>query len=852
MRMMIRQDLLRLFVTLVAFTGLCLGVGGWLSYAEFGHVAGRAVLISPYFATAVFMCGLILLGARVFPKRAKWCAWGVLLIMSTVWVASYELVAWMSGRTISANLIAGVLLTGAVAAFGLRPQKPWPNWWVPQVDLTLIAVILPASIFVAFTFVADNLYSRKHHAQLSAHTIALDVGDRVGRAQTLVRRLSGRLGVLDDFPQAPELIHHELNTLLSDYAFFLELKLLDATGQIVATSSRARQEIVSSSEMTTQSLDSALLKTFNQTQPNTFIFDQPLRGSQAALITAPIHSELGVHGGVIAIIDLESIMHWAMRRVEYKGYFNVSHQGNTLYQSELHPTAHGIAAGTLNIPFGNTDLQLYYLYSPASTELDTEVWADFVWLAGLVFTFFLIASLRLTRIANRNAVLLTHNALHDPLTDLPNRRMLEQSLSAAYLKAKSKGEPLAVVFVSIDGMKLINDSAGYLMGDRLVQAIAKRLQQSVAKSVIISQIGDIEFTLVFSGLSLRAVEEQTEQIIIDLSAPYVIAHKKFSITVNAGIVHSIDHSQEPMTLVQQADLAMLRSRQLGRNICHIYSDYLTIEITEQLRLIEDLKYAIEHDSLELHYQPIVESRTGRVTGIEALARWFHPLLGPISPSQFIPLAEKNGQINALTEWVLATACSHSALLRQRGLPSFPVIVNISSIYFMEDDFIKKLKQILSQHHLAAACLELEITESVFLGSEELVIQKLLKLRKMGIKTSIDDFGTGYSSLSYLKRLPVHKVKIDRSFVTDVGSNPVDAAIVQGIITMVHHLGLQVVAEGVETATQFAFLEQSQCDFFQGYFFARPMGFEALIEKMCAADFNLLAQAVTKESDFKDE
>lgn len=847
MQMMMRQDLLRLFVSLVAIAGFCLGVAGWMSYARFGQAFGQAIFISPYFSAVIFVCALILLGVRIFPKWAKWGAGAVVVSMSAALVASHELTPWMSGRTISVNLITGVMLAGAIAAVCLRSKKQDSVGRIPRIDLTIVGVLLPISIFVAFTFVADSLSSRQQDAQLSAKAIALDVEDRIDRAEVLIRRLSARLGVLDSFSQAPAFVDHEFKALLKDYAFFLELLLTDETGQIVAASSREPELSLRVSDVVAN-LPFTLPTTSTQIQSNIFILDQALWGSQAALITSPIHGSLGAQGGVMAIIDLERIMNWAMRRVEYKGYFNVSYQENILYQSEFNPKTKGVAAGTLGIPFGATDLQLFYLYSPAATELDIEVWADFIWLAGLGLTFFLVASLRLTRIANKNAVLLTHHALHDPLTDLPNRRMLEQSLDDAYLIAKTKNQPLAVVFVSIDGMKLINDSAGYLVGDQLVQEIANRLQMNVPNNVMLSQIGDIEFTLVFTGLSLKQVEEQTEQILVELSAPYVIDHTLFSITVNAGIVYNTDYSKDPMSLVQQADLAMLRSRQIGRNIFYTYSEDLTTEITEQLRLIEDLKNSIENNELQLYYQPIIEGCTGRVTGIEALVRWFHPTLGQIPPAQFIPLAEKNGQINALTEWVLATACGHSALLRQRGFPPFPVIVNISSIDFMQDDFIEKIKRALQQQNLAAEFLELEITESVFLGSEELVIKKLLALRKMGIKTSIDDFGTGYSSLSYLKRLPVHKVKMDRSFVMDLGTNAVDAAIVQGIITMVHHLGLKVVAEGVETAAQFAFLEQNRCDLYQGYFFARPMSFEALVEKIHQEKFNLLPADVIQGRD----
>lgn len=480
-------------------------------------------------------------------------------------------------------------------------------------------------------------------------------------------------------------------------------------------------------------------------------------------------------------------------------YSQDSHEGSPLYQSDI--------------------------------LLVTEVRADFVWLAGILFTLFLISGRRLTELARRHAVQLSHNALHDPLTGLPNRRILEQALTEACGQAKRRRQSVSVVFFEVEGIKLVNDSIGHDRGDEVVIEVANRLSKCRLEGSTVAQLNGNEFVLVLVELEPRQVQEHTQHVIDELSRPYHVDGRTLTMAVGAGIVHSDGHLTDAMELVRRADLAMLEAKKEDKNTWHTYTDDLSTRISERIELRHDLQTALDTDGLELVYQPIIEGLSGRVLGLEALTRWRHDRRGYISPARFISLAEETGQIIPLTRWSLYTACRDGVRLRKTGLPPFPVIVNISPLYFQKPEFIDNVKSVLRDTGLPPEFLELEITESLLLDDAKQSVVKLTQLQNMGIRVSIDDFGTGYSSLSYLKKLPIDKVKIDRSFVTDLVDDPADAAITQAIISMAHHLNLRVVAEGVETVAQLAFLRRRNCDAFQGYLFAKPMPLETLVAQL---------------------
>jgi len=423
---------------------------------------------------------------------------------------------------------------------------------------------------------------------------------------------------------------------------------------------------------------------------------------------------------------------------------------------------------------------------------------------------------------------LAHNANHDMLTGLPNRRLLEIRLKQACASARPDGFGVGVVFFDLDGFKPINDSMGHAVGDQILLEVAHRMQLHVRAQDTVARLSGDEFVMVLSGLSPLQAERITQRAINAVGQPYILPQGVQHITVSAGIAYTDQPVDDPMKLVQAADLAMYKAKHDGRNDYRWHTDDMSRHVTDRLRLRNDLRKALETSGLTMHYQPKFDRSTKKIVGIEALARWNHAEHGPISPDQFIAVAEETGQIITLGNWALQIACSHNQWLHVQGLSDFGVAVNISALQFQRENFIQDVMAVLDSSGLPPTCLELEVTESVLMDNSDKVIETFKALKRLGVRVSIDDFGTGFSSLSYLKNLPIDKVKIDRSFVRDVTDNTDDAAITRAIISMAHNLGMRVVAEGVETQEQLDFLLHNQCDEFQGYLLARPMPLDQLI------------------------
>ncbi|UTW07701.1 EAL domain-containing protein [Pseudomonas benzenivorans] len=425
---------------------------------------------------------------------------------------------------------------------------------------------------------------------------------------------------------------------------------------------------------------------------------------------------------------------------------------------------------------------------------------------------------------------LAYNASHDVLTGLPNRSLLEDRLTQGCQISLRYQRSLAVMFIDLDGFKPINDSMGHSAGDQILVEVARRMNQQVRPGDTVARLGGDEFIIILPDL---AREEDAllvaDRIIASIAQPYKVGGIEMHITASIGITLSDGTTEPPSALIQQADLAMYKAKQQGRNNYQWYTQDLNQRVNERVTLRNELQKAIEAESFQLYYQPQIEGRSGRVVGYEALLRWQHSDLGYISPAQFVPVAEDTGQIIPLSEWVLRTACRQARALRDQGWGGIVMAVNISPVQFQRAGFVDTVRAVLEETGLPPELLELELTESVLLENADRAIFVLHALKELGVSLAIDDFGTGFSSLNYLKRLPIDKIKIDRSFVQEVISDSTDAAISLGIISMAHHLKLKVVAEGVETEPQYAFLKKNHCDEFQGFYFAKPMPLPLLEE-----------------------
>ena len=416
-------------------------------------------------------------------------------------------------------------------------------------------------------------------------------------------------------------------------------------------------------------------------------------------------------------------------------------------------------------------------------------------------------------------------AHHDALTELPNRVLFTDRLAHALAQARRRAGTLAVLFLDLDRFKVINDTLGHDVGDRLLQEIARRLRGCLREGDTIARLGGDECGILLEDLAGPAdVSLVADKILAALHGPVRLDEHELHVTASLGIALYPGDGEDARTLLKHADVAMYRAKAAGGNCYQFYTADMTARASERLRLENALRHALDRDQLVLHYQPQVDLVSGRVIGVEALLRWRHPDFGLVPPLEFIPLLEEIGLIHDVGEWVIREACRQAMAWQSEGIHGIGMAVNLSAHQLLHRDVLKRVEQALadSGYRHGLECLELEITESLLMENVDQTIDKLYQLNRMGIRLSVDDFGTGYSSLAYLKRFPIQVIKIDRSFVRDIASDPDDAAIVDSIIAMAHALKMEVIAEGVETPEQLAYLKARGCDAMQGYLFSRPL------------------------------
>ena len=423
---------------------------------------------------------------------------------------------------------------------------------------------------------------------------------------------------------------------------------------------------------------------------------------------------------------------------------------------------------------------------------------------------------------------LTFFANHDALTSLPNRFMFNERLTQALARAHRQVKMVAVLFIDLDRFKIINDTLGHDAGDRLLIDLAVQLRACLRENDTLARQGGDEFVVLIEDLAdPNQVTGIAQKILETVAETRVLGGQEFNITASIGISVYPDEGADLQTLLKNADIAMYRAKEQGKNNFQFYSAEMNQHTFERLALETSLRRAIERQEFLLHYQPKTELRSGRITGVEALVRWKHPELGMVSPAQFIPLAEETGLIGPIGDWVLRTACVEARQWITQSASEISVAVNLSARQFAREDLAESITAVLSESGLEPRFLEIEITESTVMYDAKRAARVLQQLKDMGIRVAIDDFGTGYSSLGYLKRFPIDSVKIDRSFILDIPHDHDDVAITRAVIAMAHSLRLKVIAEGVETEEQYQFLRNHDCDEMQGYYFSEPIDGAAL-------------------------
>jgi diguanylate cyclase (GGDEF)-like protein len=430
---------------------------------------------------------------------------------------------------------------------------------------------------------------------------------------------------------------------------------------------------------------------------------------------------------------------------------------------------------------------------------------------------------------------LTYLALHDVLTKLPNRLLLEDRLNHAIAGKNRENGVFAVMYMDLDGFKTVNDAYGHHIGDQLLVEVAERIRSSVREQDTVARVGGDEFVLVAKISEPADAATLSHKLLLAIQEPVKLNGRLLHISTSIGIAMYPGDGEHKSDLLANADAAMYHAKASGRNTYCFFEASMNANVHEQLQLAHDLRLALERHELVLQYQPKFTAPSGPVIGVEALIRWMHPTRGLVGPDQFIPLSEKTGLIVPIGEWVLDEACRQMSEWRKAGWHDWTISVNLSALQFAHANLLQTVRDALQRHELEPGCLTLEVTESTAMRDADASLRILQQLRDTGVHISIDDFGTGYSSLLYLKRLPASELKIDRGFIRDLARDTEDAAIVSAIVALGQTLNLKIVAEGVETAAQQQFLTGLGCDSLQGFLLGRPMSADNLIASLSEAN-----------------
>ncbi len=446
----------------------------------------------------------------------------------------------------------------------------------------------------------------------------------------------------------------------------------------------------------------------------------------------------------------------------------------------------------------------------------------------------ILRSIRYAIERKKSDLRLSYLAQYDPLTGIPNRQFFNDQLTRATARARREGRKVSLLFLDLDAFKVVNDTLGHDAGDRLLKEVADRIRRSVRAGDTVARLGGDEFAVMLEGLSTpRDVEALASTVLEVIARPYHIADRQVSITTSMGITMYPSDNSDTQMLLKNADIAMYQAKEFGRNNFKFFHEQMHEDLMRYHELERDIREAIAEGQFHLAYQPKVNVDTNQLQGLEALLRWQSPKRGRVSPADFIPVAEESGHIIPLGYWILNEVCLTLKSWRDKGLTLVPVSVNVSARQFQQPDFHKRVAEVLKRHDIDASLIEIELTEGLVMEDTDAAQRELAQLKAIGLRISIDDFGTGYSCLSYLQRFPIDVLKIDKSFVQEIGSSHGGECIIDAIISLAKSLRLETVAEGVETPEQLQHLVDHGCHVMQGYLFGKPMDLQ-LVEPLLAA------------------
>jgi len=795
-------------------------------------------------------------------------------LLLSAWLADHQVANWHGER----DAFLGIaLIVGGFAVLLASRFKPepggelTPTYGRASIALTLVGTF--ASVMGSYLMVERDLVQGQHYVQARAefvgHTLKISFDQPIGSIQRMADRWKSMGG-----RSADKFVRQEFRSHIRDMPSIVRFSLIGEDGGVgtnvhVDTLGDDLESLLKSEMAFWAFLDSVHKSGEAGMSAPGLVPGKP----QIAFVAAPLgNPDADWSGAVVATVDLTVLVEDAFTD-EPPCCFVANGNNVPFFRSANTIGTPAVAIARDSFQFPRVfPFEVTFWKEKLPGEVGMSSYPVWVLVIGLLFTFFSNASQRLAQLALHRARLLQERALQDPLTGLPNRRKLRRMLQVAFNEMDSECDlapaqtrhtrlqthpqtqdsPGAVVdlrpslvFIDMQGLRLINDSLGHELGDRLIVKVAARLkrlldesyeQMGLAQPPLLARVDAGEFVVFLRKTNDEVLTILAEAIMNVLATPVSVDGHELTVSASIGISSAQGRLSDPMQLVREADLALLAAKQRGTRAWAQYNEAMGAQAALRMELAHRLKSALVEGELSMVYQPLIDVRSGQIKGMEALVRWKHPEYGFISPAQFIPMAEESGQIVELTNWTLWQACSVSPGMRaDGGSVIVPVAVNISPVYFQRDDFVDQIRHVLKKTGVDPDQLQIEITEGVLLKEQQQAVTKLTELRRMGVVISLDDFGTGYSSLSYLKNLPIDKVKLDRSFVVDVTTSEADAELVRGVIEIVHNLNMVVVIEGVETAEQASLLSLLGSDLFQGYLFSRPLtacDMQALIRNCC--------------------